>query len=42
MEFQKTIRDIIQFKGIGLHTGKETEIVLKPAPENFGIVTPPN
>lgn len=38
MEFQKTIKGIVQFKGIGLHIGKETEIILKPASSNFGIV----
>lgn len=38
MPFQKTIRNIVQFKGIGLHTGKQTEVIVKPAPENYGIV----
>lgn len=33
---QQTLRGEISFKGKGLHTGKEAEVVLKPAPENTG------
>jgi UDP-3-O-[3-hydroxymyristoyl] N-acetylglucosamine deacetylase len=35
--FQKTISKEILFKGIGLHSGLETEIKIIPAVENFGI-----
>jgi UDP-3-O-[3-hydroxymyristoyl] N-acetylglucosamine deacetylase/3-hydroxyacyl-[acyl-carrier-protein] dehydratase len=34
---QKTIKKAIVFKGIGLHTGQEAMICLKPAPVNTGI-----
>ncbi|MBN2273338.1 MAG: bifunctional UDP-3-O-[3-hydroxymyristoyl] N-acetylglucosamine deacetylase/3-hydroxyacyl-ACP dehydratase [Bacteroidales bacterium] len=33
---QKTLSDIIQFKGKGLHTGADVEIAIKPAQENSG------
>ena len=35
---QKTIATDITVKGRGLHTGKFATLVLKPAPENHGIV----
>ena len=38
MDFQKTIRKAIQFKGIGLHAGKSSEVTLKPALADTGIV----
>ncbi|MCF0178595.1 MAG: UDP-3-O-[3-hydroxymyristoyl] N-acetylglucosamine deacetylase [Bacteroidales bacterium] len=34
---QHTLQKIYKFSGKGLHTGKITNMVLKPAPENFGI-----
>ncbi len=33
---QKTIKNKISLKGVGLHTGKEVNLVFKPAPENYG------
>ncbi|MCL4322755.1 MAG: UDP-3-O-acyl-N-acetylglucosamine deacetylase [Deltaproteobacteria bacterium] len=36
-EFQCTVSDILFFKGIGLHTGKESSVVVKPAKANSGI-----
>ncbi len=38
MALQKTIKNSIKFKGIGLHSGKDIKVELKPAPENTGIV----
>ncbi len=35
-EKQKTIREEISVKGVGLHTGKEVTLTFKPAPENHG------
>tara|TARA_E500000178_G_scaffold296128_1_gene302224 strand:- start:377 stop:1297 length:921 start_codon:yes stop_codon:yes gene_type:complete len=35
---QKTINKNIQFKGVGLHTGKFANVVIKPAQPNNGIV----
>ena len=37
MMYQKTIARPIVLEGIGLHTGKSTKVVFKPAPENTGI-----
>ena len=34
---QKTIKKAISFSGKGLHTGNETHITFKPAPENYGV-----
>jgi UDP-3-O-[3-hydroxymyristoyl] N-acetylglucosamine deacetylase/3-hydroxyacyl-[acyl-carrier-protein] dehydratase len=34
---QKTIKKAISFNGRGLHTGNETKITFKPAPENYGV-----
>lgn len=36
-ERQRTIQKAVSYKGIGLHTGVESSITFKPAPENFGI-----
>ncbi len=36
-ELQCTVSNILYFKGIGLHTGKESEIVIKPAKADSGI-----
>ncbi|MGX9986047.1 bifunctional UDP-3-O-[3-hydroxymyristoyl] N-acetylglucosamine deacetylase/3-hydroxyacyl-ACP dehydratase [Chryseobacterium sp. POL2] len=35
---QKTIQEDIQLSGIGLHTGKEVNLTIKPAKENTGFV----
>lgn len=35
---QKTIDQNISIKGVGLHTGKETNVLIKPARPNTGIV----
>ena len=35
---QKTIKDIVKFSGIGLHNGKVTNVSVKPADPNSGIV----
>jgi UDP-3-O-acyl-N-acetylglucosamine deacetylase len=37
-EKQKTISCEVTYKGIGLHTGNESRLVFKPAPENSGVV----
>lgn len=37
MNFQKTIRKEITFQGIGLHSGEETQVTLKPASADHGI-----
>ncbi len=34
---QKTIKKAISFSGKGLHTGNETQLTFKPAPENYGV-----
>jgi len=36
--FQKTISKKTEFKGIGLHSGKESLIKIIPADENYGII----
>jgi len=38
MEFQKTIKNAVSYRGIGLHTGKEVTMTLEPAPVNWGVV----
>ena len=35
---QKTIKDNVYFEGIALHSGKNVNIIIKPADPNFGIV----
>ena len=37
MEKQKTIKKEIKISGIGIHTGKEVELIFKRAKENSGI-----
>ena len=34
---QKTINKPIKLNGVGLHNGVNAELIIKPAPENFGI-----
>ena len=36
--FQKTLKNKVSFKGIGLHSGKVAKVTLHPASENSGIV----
>jgi len=36
MAHQKTIQKPISIEGVGLHTGKNVKMTLKPAPENYG------
>lgn len=36
-KFQRTLRDRIQFEGIGLHTGYAVRLTLVPAPPDIGI-----
>ena len=35
--FQRTINETIKFRGVGLHNGKNVNLIVKPANENFGI-----
>ena len=37
IKFQRTIANQTSCIGVGLHTGVESKITFKPAPENFGI-----
>jgi len=37
MTYQRTIKKAVTLTGIGLHSGKEARITLKPAPANKGI-----
>ena len=34
---QKTIKESIEFKGVGLHNGMDVNLCLKPAEANSGI-----
>jgi UDP-3-O-[3-hydroxymyristoyl] N-acetylglucosamine deacetylase len=38
MAYQKTIKNKVTFSGIGLHSGRETEVTLRPAEAGTGIV----
>ena len=38
MQLQQTLRKSYSFEGKGLHTGKVAKMVLKPAPEDTGII----
>lgn len=38
MRYQRTIRNTVQCRGIGLHSGKAATLTLKPAPADTGIV----
>ena len=35
---QKTLKKIVKFKGVGLHTGKDVSLVIYPSKPNTGIV----
>ena len=34
IEFKRTIKKTVSFKGIGLHSGEISEIICKPAKKN--------
>ena len=34
---QKTLKETIEFEGVGLHNGKRVNLLLKPAEVNSGI-----
>ena len=34
---QVTIKEPVKFNGVGIHSGESATLVLKPAPENYGI-----
>ena len=38
LKFQQTIKGEVEVSGIGLHTGLISNITLKPAPSNYGII----
>jgi UDP-3-O-acyl N-acetylglucosamine deacetylase len=38
MKFQKTLKRPLLIKGIGLHSGEETSLTLKPLPPNSGCI----
>src|SRR3990172_10566608 len=38
MRYQRTLKNNIFCEGIGLHTGKNVQMTLKPAPEGTGVV----
>jgi len=38
MRLQRTIKEEIQIKGLGLHTGREVSLCLRPAPRDTGII----
>ena len=35
---QKTLKDIIKISGFGIHTGVKTNVILKPAKEDTGVI----
>ena len=37
-DLQQTVKDDIEIKGYGIHTGKPSRVVIRPAPEDTGIV----
>ncbi len=38
MRKQNTLKKIVSFRGVGIHSGKSSQIRIKPAPENTGIL----
>jgi len=38
MTVQRTLKQVIRGKGVGLQTGKEVSLTIRPAPANTGIV----
>jgi UDP-3-O-[3-hydroxymyristoyl] N-acetylglucosamine deacetylase len=41
MIFQGTVKDSFEIKGIGLHSGRNTRVIVSPAPPDTGIVFVP-
>ena len=37
-EFQKTIKEIVTFNGIGLHSGQKSRITIYPGKNDQGII----
>src|SRR5262245_18088550 len=37
MDEQRTIRAPVDFRGVGLHSGKQVHLTLRPAPANAGV-----
>lgn len=37
MQYQQTLKQNVEIKGVGLHSGCASEMVIMPAPENHGI-----
>ncbi len=35
---QKTIKNSLNFRGVGLHSGNKVSMTLHPAPPNHGII----
>ncbi|HOW16308.1 MAG TPA: UDP-3-O-acyl-N-acetylglucosamine deacetylase, partial [bacterium] len=35
---QRTVRERVEFSGVALHSGAEVSVVIKPAPEDTGIL----
>ena len=38
MHFQKTLKDIVELQGVGLHNGLKVNLCLKPAEADSGII----
>ena len=38
MNYQKTVSRVVQFSGVGLHTGKPVKLAIKPAKSDTGIL----
>lgn len=38
MIYQKTLRNVIRAKGVGLHSGEQVYLSLRPAPPNTGVI----
>ncbi len=38
MEFQQTVRNSVECRGVGLHSGQSVRMILRPAPPNAGIL----
>ena len=38
MIYQKTLRNVIRAKGVGLHTGEQVNLTMRPAPPDTGII----
>lgn len=38
MRFQKTLKKTVKISGVGLHSGQQTQLVIRPAHPNLGII----